>query len=315
MHEAGVERAWQIAHLPFRTRVASLICLLMLAISAMLLVPPLPQSPSSNQAVPLPAVTPVDMTAPAPVPAPAVPAPAAPAPSGATDVAGLPAPAATPVSSLPLKKGMRGPIVRDLQRELRRRGARIAVDGAYGPGTLRAVVRLQARFGMPTNGRADARLLRRLGLQSLSVAGTSIPVPVQVSSVLPSWVRMDIWPTSGEVTSPFGMRGGRMHEGVDIANNDGPPVYAALAGTVSFVGWEDGYGNLVKISHGNGLETRYGHLASISAVKGQQVAAGTEIGIMGSTGRSTGTHLHFEIRVGGIPYNPLGALPPRAQSR
>lgn len=246
-------------------------------------------------------------TVPAPADGPAVAAPVVAQPQAA--------PQATKVTSLPLKAGMRGPLVRDMQRELRRRGRRIAVDGQYGPGTVRAVRALQKRFGMAATGSADARFLRRVGIQRLSVAGLSMPVAVTVSDVLPAWVRMEIWPTTGQVTSPFGMRWGRMHEGIDIASNAGPPVVAPLAGTVSFAGWQSGYGNLVKINHGNGLETRYGHLSSIAVAKGQPVATGTQIGVMGSTGRSTGTHLHFEVRVGGTPYNPLGALPARGLSR
>lgn len=257
---------------------------------------PLPASPVDDTVVPAPVT-------PSPAPGGAgndVPAPAAPAVA--------PAPAAKSVG-LPLRVGVRGPLVKDMQRELRRRGIRLAVDGVYGRGTARAVLRMQRRFHLPANGKADARFLRRLGLQSLSTAGTT--APVIVTAVLPSWVRMEIWPTSGQVTSPFGARWGRAHEGIDIANNDAPPISAALPGRVTFAGWQDGYGNLVKLAHGNGLETRYGHMASIGVVKGDAVATGQQIGVMGSTGRSTGIHLHFEVRVGGTAFNPLAALPPR----
>lgn len=291
-----------------RTLASTLLGSAALAGTAAAIPAPAPQTPSTDAVVPLPSVSPVAQASPVPAPeGDAGPAPAL-APTAAK-------PTARKVTSLPLKVGMRGPLVRDMQRELRRRGRAIAVDGQYGSGTVRAVRALQKRFRMPATGTADARFLRRLGLQSLSVAGVSIPVQVTVSDVLPSWVRMDIWPTSGQVTSPFGVRWGRMHEGIDIASNAGPPVVAALAGTVSFAGWESGYGNLVKINHGNGLETRYGHLASIAVAKGQPVATGTQVGVMGSTGRSTGTHLHFEVRVGGTPFNPLGALPARGLSR
>ncbi len=272
---------------------------------------PLPQSPSDSAVVPVPA-------APAPAPAPApgdavvpVPAPGnAAAPADAVAVApATPAPVAKQ-ASLPLRKGVRGPLVKDMQRELRRRGQRIAVDGAYGTGTVRAVANMQRRFHMAPNGRANARFLRRLGLQSLSTAGTTT-APAVDTAVLPSWVRMEAWPAPGDVTSPFGMRWGRMHEGIDIANRTSPPVTAALPGRVTFAGWESGYGNLVVLNHGNGLETAYGHLASITVKRGDVAATGQQLGVMGSTGRSTGIHLHFEVRVNGAPFNPLAALPAR----
>lgn len=263
--------------------------------------PPLPQSPSDSAVVPVP-VAPAPAPTPAPAPGNAV------APADAVPVAPVAAAPVARQASLPLRKGVRGPLVRDMQRELRRRGQRIAVDGAFGAGTVRAVANMQRRFKMAPNGKADARFLRRLGLQSLSTAGVTT-APALVTAVLPSWVRMEIWPTVGAVTSSFGMRWGRMHEGIDIADKASPPVVAPLPGRVTFAGWESGYGNLVKISHGNGLETRYGHLASFGVSRGDAVVTGQQLGIMGSTGRSTGTHLHFEVRVEGTPFNPLAALP------
>lgn len=265
--------------------------------------------------VPVPAGDATTPAAPAPPPAdsavaPAPAAPAAPAP-GAPAAPAAPAAPVVPATPFALRVGMRGPLVRDLQRELRRRGApRLKVDGSFGRSTAAAVRRMQARWRMPVTGVADAALMGRLGLQTLSVAGAAAPVAA-ASPVLPSSVRMDMWPTTGQFSSPFGMRWGRMHEGIDIADRSGPPVVVPLAGTVSFAGVQSGYGNLVTIDHGNGVETRYGHLAQIMVTEGQPVTTGTQLGVMGTTGRSTGVHLHFEVRLNGTAYNPLTALPPR----
>jgi murein DD-endopeptidase MepM/ murein hydrolase activator NlpD len=116
------------------------------------------------------------------------------------------------------------------------------------------------------------------------------------------------WPVSGPVTSPFGVRWGRMHEGIDIAVGTGTPVHAAAAGTVIYAGWMEGYGNLVVIDHGNGLSTAYGHNSSLASSVGQSVSAGQVIAYSGSTGHSTGPHVHFEVRLNGAPVDPLGYL-------
>ena len=117
-----------------------------------------------------------------------------------------------------------------------------------------------------------------------------------------------VWPASGPVTSPFGWRWGRMHEGIDIGAGYGAPIHAAAAGTVIYCGWESGYGNLTVIDHGGNLATAYGHQSSISVACGQQVSQGQVIGAVGNTGHSTGPHLHFEVRVNGSPVDPLGYL-------
>ena len=116
------------------------------------------------------------------------------------------------------------------------------------------------------------------------------------------------WPVSGPVTSGFGSRWGRMHEGIDIAVGSGTPVHAAAAGTIIYAGWMEGYGNLVVIDHGNGLSTAYGHNSSLASAVGQTVSAGQVIAYSGSTGHSTGPHVHFEVRVNGAPVDPLGYL-------
>jgi len=116
-----------------------------------------------------------------------------------------------------------------------------------------------------------------------------------------------IWPVNGPITSGFGWRWGRMHEGIDIGVPCGTPIHAAASGTVIYSGWMDGYGNFVVIDHGNGLATAYGHQSAIY-VSGGSVSQGQSIGAVGSTGNSTGCHLHFEVRVNGNPVDPLGYL-------
>ena len=113
------------------------------------------------------------------------------------------------------------------------------------------------------------------------------------------------------LSSSFGMRrdplgaGWRMHSGVDLPGTLGASVIAAGPGVVRFAGWAGGYGNMVEIDHGDGVHTRYGHLLRSSVVPGETVYAGMEIGLMGSTGRSTGSHLHYEMRLAGRAINPL----------
>jgi len=116
-----------------------------------------------------------------------------------------------------------------------------------------------------------------------------------------------IWPVSGPITSGFGWRWGRMHEGIDIGAACGTPIHAAASGTVIYSGWMSGYGNFVVIDHGNGLATAYAHQSAIY-VSGGSVSQGQVIGAVGSTGHSTGCHLHFEVRVNGTPVNPLNYL-------
>jgi murein DD-endopeptidase MepM/ murein hydrolase activator NlpD len=117
-----------------------------------------------------------------------------------------------------------------------------------------------------------------------------------------------IWPVHGVVTSGFGWRWGRMHEGLDIAVASGTPVVAAAAGTVIVAGWLGGYGNLVVVDHGNGIATAYGHNTNVTVFLGQTVAQGQLISYSGNTGNSTGPHVHFEVRVGGVAVDPLGYL-------
>ncbi len=111
-------------------------------------------------------------------------------------------------------------------------------------------------------------------------------------------------PTRGRLTSGFGMRWGRMHQGIDIAAPIGTAVNAADAGRVQFAGWRGSYGNLIIINHENGYQTYYAHLNSMNVKAGDRVFKGERIGGMGTTGNSTGSHLHFEVRRNGTPLNP-----------
>jgi murein DD-endopeptidase MepM/ murein hydrolase activator NlpD len=119
------------------------------------------------------------------------------------------------------------------------------------------------------------------------------------------------WPAAGKLTSRYGRRWGRMHKGIDIAGPIGTPINAAADGTVIAAGWNSGgYGNLVEIKHNDGTTTRYGHNSRLSVAVGQTVRQGQQLAEMGSTGHSTGSHLHFEIRPsGGHAVNPIAHLP------
>ncbi len=117
-----------------------------------------------------------------------------------------------------------------------------------------------------------------------------------------------VWPCDGVVVSGFGLRWGRMHEGIDIGCAYGTPNRAAAAGTVIFAGWHGGYGNLVVVDHGNGLATAYAHGSAIVVGVGQSVSQGQTVSLVGSTGNSSGPHLHFEVRVNGSAVDPLWYL-------
>lgn len=123
-----------------------------------------------------------------------------------------------------------------------------------------------------------------------------------------------IWPTNGEVTSGFGWRnspwggGSELHQGIDIANSLDTPLVATADGEVMLSEWSGGYGNLVQIDHGNGISTIYGHNSRIIVSAGQSVRKGQIISYLGSTGRSTGPHVHYEIRVNGTAVDPLSYM-------
>ena len=123
-----------------------------------------------------------------------------------------------------------------------------------------------------------------------------------------------LWPVNGQIVSRFGQRSdpfsgeGALHWGVDITAGTGTPVHAAADGVVADAEYSPGYGRMVVIDHGNGMRTLYGHMSRLATVPGQEVRRGEVIGYAGSTGHSTGTHLHFEVRVGGTAVNPAPYL-------
>ncbi|HEY6780551.1 MAG TPA: peptidoglycan DD-metalloendopeptidase family protein [Thermoleophilaceae bacterium] len=117
-----------------------------------------------------------------------------------------------------------------------------------------------------------------------------------------------IWPVNGPVVSPFGMRWGRLHAGVDIAVPTGTPIHAADAGRVVLMGWVDGYGNYTCIQHTSSLSTCYGHQSRFGTSNGAAVSQGQVIGYVGCTGHCFGPHVHFETRITGSPVDPMGYL-------
>lgn len=132
---------------------------------------------------------------------------------------------------------------------------------------------------------------------------SSVPAPSTSSS------SGYIWPACGSVTSEYGRRWGRQHTGIDIDDNLTSAIVAARGGTVIFAGWSGGYGQMTLIDHGDGVVTAYAHQSTIAVSQGQSVTQGQHIGTIGTTGSSTGTHLHFETRVNGAAQNPRGFLP------
>ena len=129
----------------------------------------------------------------------------------------------------------------------------------------------------------------------------------KIDSKTVNGIYLAVTPVTGRITSRFGANESirdHTHKGIDIAATRGTPILATAAGTVTFAGWSSGYGYLVKIDHGNGVETYYGHCSRLYVSAGESVEAGTEIAAVGSTGNSTGNHLHFEIRLNGEQINP-----------
>ena len=138
--------------------------------------------------------------------------------------------------------------------------------------------------------------------QSAASSSSTEPAPAATGSGFQ-------WPVSGPITSPFGMRWGTLHPGIDIGVGSGTPVHAAASGTVIWCGWMSGYGNLVMIDHHNGLVTLYGHNTSVAVSCNQQVSQGQVVSYSGCTGFCTGPHVHFEVRLHGGAVDPLGYLP------
>ncbi|WP_205324234.1 M23 family metallopeptidase [Glycomyces sp. YM15] len=183
-------------------------------------------------------------------------------------------------------------------------------SGEEQPGTSRAVADIAAlaaearapQAGAESVSSADPPLGTAAAEEVATAARTS-PVTGQDAQV--KWTPMLDQIT---ITSLFGQRWGRNHNGVDFDAETGDPVYAAYPGTVTHAGWETGFGNLVIIDHGDGVETYYAHNSEILVSEGDWVDAGSRIANAGNTGRSFGSHVHFEVHVNGEPVEPLRYL-------
>ena len=188
-----------------------------------------------------------------------------------------------------------------------------AMGGGTASRAPKATASYAATLAALTSPEDTFGLLRTLleGLESgLSLAKQSVDRRDALAAATPS-----IWPAHGWLSSPMGYRtdpvngtASDFHPGLDIAGDKGQPVYATAAGTVTFAAAQGAYGNLLVVNHGYGLETRYGHLQSFSVKKNQQVKRGDVIGRVGSTGRATGNHLHYEVLANGTLLNPLRLL-------
>src|SRR4051794_8923760 len=166
-----------------------------------------------------------------------------------------------------------------------------AIDGGFGSHTQAAVIRFQRWARLARDGIAGAGTIRRL----LSPPRRS---PVGLAK-----------PIAASIGDGFGPRGDRFHPGLDFPAPPGTGVFAARSGRVTWAGWwAGGYGNLVSVANGNGVRTMNAHLSSIAVRRGQRVATGTLVGRVGSTGLSTGPHLHFELRLRGAAIDPLTGL-------
>jgi peptidoglycan hydrolase-like protein with peptidoglycan-binding domain len=195
-------------------------------------------------------------------------------------------------ASRTLRSGNAGWDVAALQFSLAWRGFPSgSIDGGLGSHTVAAVRRFQAFVGLPADGVAGPATLR-------AVRGPIPRSPIYL-----------IHPVRARIGDRFGPRGNRFHTGIDYPASSGTPVGAAGRGQVVSTGWDSsGYGNLVVIEHPSGTRSWYAHLSGIDVRTGQSVVAGTRIGRVGSTGHSTGPHLHFEVRVRGAAVDPLTAL-------
>lgn len=165
--------------------------------------------------------------------------------------------------------------------------------------------------------KTNARIISFITLKTVlgDTAGQQVIQMQQSARQYQASTYPSIWPVSGPITSPFGYRGNPtgggtvFHEGVDIAVDYGTPVHVTAVGKVTIAGWVSGYGNLVEVDHGGGLVTRYGHNSMLLVVEGQEVKTCDIIALAGSTGHSTGPHVHYEVRVNGTPTDPMIFLP------
>jgi peptidoglycan hydrolase-like protein with peptidoglycan-binding domain len=213
-----------------------------------------------------------------------------------------------------MQVGSRGWDVAALQFMLRRRGySSGSVDGGYGPNTRTVVIRFQSAAGMRADGAVGPATLSALRhhTQRRTSSGTG-----SSGAGTPTGAVRFLRPVGGPIGEGFGYppgHGGARHDGIDFPEPMGTSVGAAGVGTVVSAGWNSGgYGNLIVIQHRLGYQSWYAHLSSIAVSPGSAVAGGVRIGAVGSTGHSTGPHLHFEVRLNGTPINPVPLLLPQS---
>ncbi len=210
-----------------------------------------------------------------------------------------------------------------LQAELKRRPQQQPAQ--HGPIQIEVPPPETASLGAPQDLLATApapaenynRMIRTPVGETVSPELPSLSAPDTYLPDSPGQINGYIWPAKGVLTSGYGRRWGRMHRGIDIAASIGTPIFAVAPGVIVSAGWNSGgYGNLVEIQHPDGSVTLYAHNNRILVRRGQEVAQGQQISEMGSTGRSTGPHLHFEVHPNGRgPVNPIAYLPPRSSAR
>ncbi|MDY5784484.1 MULTISPECIES: M23 family metallopeptidase [unclassified Corynebacterium] len=184
-------------------------------------------------------------------------------------------------------------------------GQPVASDHDIVSALVKAVTTINVNGATLTAGDYSVVFDPRVLDQEHGVASPEPIAPVLIQRGQTADGRTVVTPASGRISSGFGPRWGRMHQGIDIANDFGTPIYAVMDGTVVNAGPAQGYGNWVVIRHDNGEESVYGHMATYSVSVGQRVAAGDQIATIGSEGQSTGPHLHFEIKPdGSTPVDP-----------
>lgn len=179
-------------------------------------------------------------------------------------------------------------------------------DGQGGPYVKPSIKNVSAALSALEKRIAEKRVSLEQLREQVHEQQQMIAYQNSVAAAMPS-----IWPTEGEISSPYGLRWGGtdFHPGIDIANDFGTPIVAAADGVVTYAGWNSGgYGNMVDVEHGNGIMTRYGHAEAVVVSEGQTVKKGQLIAYMGSTGFSTGPHLHYEVQISGQQVNPAPYL-------
>jgi murein DD-endopeptidase MepM/ murein hydrolase activator NlpD len=206
---------------------------------------------------------------------------------------------------------------RDLQKVTNQKNEQLAtleifaseVSVAYGLNRKPAgTLEVAPDAGLTPNYRESLNEYNFLQNASISRLYKAFPKKWQVN------VRPSLWPVAGRISSPFGGRSdpfsseGAIHTGVDLEAHPGTPVHVAADGIVAFAEWSGRYGKLVVVDHGNGVQTYYAHLSQLDVIAGQEIRRGDLVGKSGGTGRATGPHLHYEVRMGGTPINPYPYL-------